>query len=108
MSDPERSAKKMKLSRLSAIGLASGILVPLIGGALGCRYRLDGLSLENIGWIIYWSAPVVVLNLICIGIVALSFRLDAQNPKRRMTGFIISNCLWFFVAFWFLKEASGV
>jgi hypothetical protein len=95
-------------SRTWIIALAIAVVVPLLGGALGCYNRTESLGPENVSWILMWSAPLVILCIIGSGIFG-ALRTSNRISSKRYRGLMLLDYIGCFVAsLWFVDQVSGV
>jgi hypothetical protein len=90
------------------MALAIAVVVPLLGGALGCYQRTESLGRDNVSWILMWSAPLAVLCVIVCGIFGV-LRSSNRISSEGFRGLMLLDYIGCFVAsLWFVDQVSGV
>ena len=88
--------------------LATTVLVPIVGGTLGCANRIGDISTENITWILICSSiPMALLAVVNLFVVALA--IYWRRTEKQIYGILILTSIPAFVfSFQFVDAASSI
>lgn len=91
------------------LAIALAIILPFIGGAIGCAHRIqESIKIDNLSWILTFSLQV---SFICILVSIPSFILKAKSKidsRSFITQVVIINIIGAFVSAWLLDGVSGI
>jgi hypothetical protein len=95
-------------SRTWITAFTIAVVVPLLGGALGCYNRTESLGPDNVSWILMWSAPLAIVCVIVCGILG-TLRSKNRISSEGFQGLMILDYIGCFIAsLWFVDQVSGV